>query len=220
MSLMSRPLLRSIDDWLEYRWFAFLGVLIAGAATMFWLGAGMRLSMLIAFDLTATTYLIATIGMMFTGNADTIRRHAKDIDSGRWFVLTASILLSATVLAALGVEIQAAEEVQVSHLVLAAASIVVSWLFMNTMFAMHYAHSYYEESKREPGGLIFPGREPPDYFDFLYVALVIGMTFQVSDVAIVDRRIRRVALLQAVVAFFFNVIVISLAVSTLAPLME
>jgi uncharacterized membrane protein len=214
-----RPTLPSID-WLEFRWLAFVAVLCIGTGVLVWYGVPVRVSLLITFDLTASVYLIGMIRAMLRTGSEIVRRHARSIDAGRRSLLTISLVLSATVLAALGVEIQAAEDVAMAHVFLASASVFVSWLFMNTMFAMHYAHSYYEQGRSEPGGLAFPGGDSPEYLDFLYFALMLGMTFQVSDVSIVDRGIRRVAMLHAVFAFFFNVIVISIAVSTLAAMME
>jgi uncharacterized membrane protein len=206
-------------DWLEFRWLLFLAALLMGAGVLYLGGMGWRLSLVVAFDLVATAYLVGTIYVMARGDIDTIRRHARVIDAGRWSLLAVSVVLSTTVLAALGVEIEAAEAVSVMHLLLAAASIFVSWVFMNTVFSMHYAHTFYEVNRAAPGGLAFPQSAAPDYLDFLYFAFVIGMTFQTSDVAIVDREIRRVVLLHSVVAFFFNVIVISIAVSTLGTIM-
>ena len=206
-------------DWLEYRWLAFVAVLLAVAGALLYVGTGLRFALLLAFDLAAGAYLVAMIWVMTTSDVDALRRHAVGIDAGRWSVLGLTILLSAAVLAALGVEIEAAEEVAIDQILLGAVSILVSWLLMNTIFALHYAHMYYQNGRGDGGGLVFPGNETPDYLDFLYFALVLGMTFQVSDVAIVDRRMRRVALLHAVVSFFLNVVVISLSVSTLAAVM-
>ena len=94
--------------------------------------------------------------------------------------------------------------------------LLLSWLFVNTIFAIHYAHEFYGDGGGKRSGLEFPGTQEPDYGDFVYFAFVIGMTCQVSDVQISERGIRRVALVHALVAFFFNVIVIALSVSIVA----
>jgi len=98
----------------------------------------------------------------------------------------------------------------------AAATIVLSWLYMNMIFALHYAHGYYSHRNGMHKGLDFPGKEDPDYWDFAYFALVLGMTFQVSDVQIVSRRLRRTALMHSVIAFFFNVFIIAISVNVAA----
>ncbi len=99
---------------------------------------------------------------------------------------------------------------------LATCSLLLAWLFLNTIFAVHYAHEFYGDSGGKHSGLDFPGTKEPDYWDFIYFAFVIGMTFQVSDVQISERKIRRVALVHALIAFFFNVIVIALSVNIVA----
>jgi uncharacterized membrane protein len=65
----------------------------------------------------------------------------------------------------------------------------------------------------------FPGENEPDYRDFLYFSLVIGMTSQVSDVAITSRSIRRVAALHGVLSFFFNLTVLALTVNMISNLL-
>jgi uncharacterized membrane protein len=89
------------------------------------------------------------------------------------------------------------------HIVMAVVALIASWLFIQTMFAFHYAHRYYHEEKQnEPDGpgLEFPGGLDPDYFDFLYYAHVVGMTSQVSDVQVTSREMLVLALSINVVA--------------------
>ena len=102
------------------------------------------------------------------------------------------------------------------HVILVAVTLLLSWLVTHTLFAMRYAHEYYSHT---PGcsdidrGLDFPGETNPDYWDFVYFALVVGMTFQVSDVEITSRRLRRVATLQGLIGFLNNTIIIALTVN-------
>jgi uncharacterized membrane protein len=91
---------------------------------------------------------------------------------------------------------------------------------MHTIFSLHYAHEYYGEGRdKKIGGLNFPGENEPDYLDFLYFSLVIGMTSQVSDVAITSRSIRRVAALHGTLSFFFNLTVLALTVNMISNLL-
>ena len=94
------------------------------------------------------------------------------------------------------------------HVTLAAVTILLAWFFMNTIFALHYAHFFYGDSDAAAGaearGLAFPGRAEPDYWDFLYFSFVIGMTFQVSDVQIENQPLRRIALAHGVLAFLLQ----------------
>jgi len=100
----------------------------------------------------------------------------------------------------------------------AALSVVLSWLFMNTTFALHYAHGYYGDDGHLQGGLDFPCTPKPDYWDFVYFSFVVGMCFQVSDVTVSGRHMRHVTLLHSVVAFFFNVFILAISVSVVGGL--
>ncbi len=93
----------------------------------------------------------------------------------------------------------------------------MSWFFLHTIFAIHYAHEFHASDAGTPD-LIFPGGEEPDYWDFLYFAFTIGATAQTSDVGVAARRIRRTVLAHAVFSFFFNTGILALAVNVGASL--
>ena len=102
-----------------------------------------------------------------------------------------------------------------SELILAMITIGLSWAFIHTMFALHYVHEFYAENGER--GMVFPGgEEEPDYGDFLYFSLVIGMTSQVSDVAVTSRSMRRLTLVHSVLAFVFNIAVLALSINIIA----
>jgi uncharacterized membrane protein len=105
--------------------------------------------------------------------------------------------------------------------VLVAATLLLSWLVTHLVFAYRYAHEFYTKSDaaKVDGGLEFPGNEPPDYWDFMYFSLVLGMTFQVSDVQITSRKLRRLATLHGLIGFFFNTVIVALTVNIAASLM-
>lgn len=109
------------------------------------------------------------------------------------------------------------------HIGLSVVTIIVSWLLIHTLFAIHYAHLYYSKytsnsPAKNTAGLDFPQESQPDYWDFLYFSFVIGMTCQVSDVAISTRPMRRLALIHGVLTFFFNTIVLALSINIIAGL--
>jgi len=108
------------------------------------------------------------------------------------------------------------------HVALVAATLFVSWLMTHTIFAMRYAHEYFEARPNKTGiaeGLKFPSDEPPDYWDFFYFALVLGMTFQVSDVVITSRMFRRLATVHGLLGFLFNTVILALSVNIGASLL-
>jgi uncharacterized membrane protein len=173
---------------------------------------------LTVFDAGALLYLTMLTRMFSRATAEHMCRQASGQDTGRRSTLWIAVALSVVVLVALSTELHAAKGGGARAMGMAALSIVLSWLFMNTMYALHYAHGYYGDFGKQHEGLDFPGTKQPDYWDFVYFAFVIGMCFQVSDVQITSHTLRRTALLHSVVAFFFNVFIIAISVNIAAGL--
>ncbi|HWS05148.1 MAG TPA: DUF1345 domain-containing protein [Burkholderiaceae bacterium] len=156
-------------------------------------------------------------------DAHATRRRAQYIDPGAaaLFVLVAAA--SCASIAAVALAVDSARSLagwaRWAHLTLAMASLAASWLLMQAMFALHYARDFYRPapSHDEPArGLVFPGGQDPDDLDFLYFAAVVGMTSQVSDVAVASRRMRRLTLLHGLLSFAFNLVFLALAVNVFA----
>lgn len=104
------------------------------------------------------------------------------------------------------------------RIVLVGGVVLAAWLLTHTMFALHYAHNFYGDGPKpgpdDRGGLQFPGDAgDPDFQDFLYFSLVIGMTCQVSDVQITGRHMRRLASLHGVLSFLFNTVILAITVN-------
>jgi uncharacterized membrane protein len=184
-------------------------------ATLIGAGFGLARGMLFAFDSAALIFLITVVWMFAHSPAATICARVARQDAGRWGVLWGGVVVSSVAVVALGVELSASQSGRTAEIAFGAASLVLSWCFLNTMFALHYAHEYYSGSAREKA-MSFPGSEEPDYWDFMYFAFVLGMTFQVSDVAIARRSVRRVALAHGIIAFFFDVFILALSVNVVA----
>ncbi|NYE22469.1 DUF1345 domain-containing protein [Pigmentiphaga litoralis] len=193
-------------------------LILVAVATALWMShTAWPLCLLLGFDAAAFFFLSTTAYVFAKSTPDTMRHRAKEEDVGRWGILWTSVLLSAVVLLALGVELRLGKGGGGAWpVVIAIGSILLSWLYMNVMFALHYAHGFYGNYGAAHQGLEFPGAEPPDYWDFAYFALVIGMTFQVSDVQITSRHLRRMALVHSVIAFFLNVFIIAMSVNVVA----
>src|SRR3954452_16889138 len=99
---------------------------------------------------------------------------------------------------------------------LALASVALAWLSVHTVFILRYARIYYSPPL---GGIDFHD-EQPDYRDFAYLALTIGMTFQVSDTDLVGKRVRRVALHHALLSYVFGTGIVAITVSSVAALLS
>jgi uncharacterized membrane protein len=101
---------------------------------------------------------------------------------------------------------------------IAVFTVFLSWFTVHTLFALRYAHLYYQEPV---GGIIFSeSKELPDYLDFAYMSFTVGMTFQVSDTGIVQRRIRRAVIRQALLSYVFGAVVIGVVINVLANLVR
>lgn len=169
-------------------------------------------AVLIAFDIGTFLFLILMARVMITATPQTMRKRAQLQDEGKWAVLLMSLCVAGIVLGALSNELHAAKEKSLLDIALASSSILFSWLFVAVMFSQQYAHSFYIKSDQ----LSFPGTTHPDYWDFMYFAVVLSMCCQTSDVVVLSGSMRRLVMLQSVVSFFFNVIIIAITVNVVA----
>jgi uncharacterized membrane protein len=102
---------------------------------------------------------------------------------------------------------------------LAAAGAPLGWFMLHMMMAFHYAYLFYSTRKGKTGpGLVFPNTAEPGSVDFLYYSFVVGMTAQVSDVQVASSRIRRTTLAHSIVSFFFNTVLIAVAVNAVVAI--
>jgi uncharacterized membrane protein len=154
-----------------------------------------------------------------------LRERARRLDPRGWVILALIVAAATVSLFALGLTLRKPPNETASGLVwrllLAGAAVAASWTVTHTTFALHYAHHFYGDGPApgpadDRGGLAFPGGELPDFLDFLYFAFVIGMTCQVSDVQVTTRPMRRQTLLHGMLSFFFNTVILALAVNLLA----
>ncbi len=196
----------------------FISAAFGVAVTLVLLALPWRMAtrILIGWDSGVLLYLVLSYRVAAHALIATIRQRAAINDEGAIVLLvltTAAALASlAAVVAELG---HAPGRYQVT---LGISTILLSWAFMHWIFALQYAREFYGAAgDKRTGGLLFPGKEDPDYWDFLYYALVVAMTAQVSDVQITSKTIRRLTTAHGVASFFFNVAVLALLASRPLP---
>lgn len=199
------------------RFLLFLVVLVGAAAAAVPL-LPLADAIVIAFDLAAFMFLISVGPLWWSGTPSRMRDDAARDDGGRILLLLVSGVVAVVILVALGRVVGSRTMLGPPDLALVILTLVLAWSFVNTIFAFHYAHLYYERSvlERDHVVLEFPETCAPEFSDFCYFFFVIGMTFQVSDVAIASPRLRRIVTLHAVLAFFFNLGVLALTINVLA----
>ena len=176
------------------------------------------------WDVFALSFIVCSWAVFFTRPVEDIIKQANKEDGSKLFIMI-SILVSSfasmfTVLLLVISKDQPADSVLIS-IILAISGMMVSWIMVHTIFTFHYAHMFYFKAKDDTPdceGLDFPGEKKPDYLDFAYFSFVIGMTFQVSDVEISSRIIRRTALSHALLAFTLNTFVVALTINLIAGL--
>ena len=183
----------------------------------------MATKLLLGWDIGIVLYLVLVYDLMTACGVDEIRRRAAEDDEGAvaLLILTSlsALAIMGAIVAELGIAKSSGQPASGIGIAIAMVTILASWAFVHTIFALHYAHEYYgERGDHAIGGLTFPGRQAPDYWDFLYFSLVIAMTSQVSDVVITSKVIRRIVTVHGALAFFFNVAVFALTVNIVSNL--
>ena len=179
---------------------------------------------LLSYNLGTILYLVLAGRMMLSSSVHHMRWRARLQDEGRTAVLVGVVVASVISLVAIAAQLSIAKDsvgiTKILHIGLSAVTVLTSWSFTQTMFALHYAHTYYgPSSDSAEHGLDFPGTTTPDYLDFLYVACVIGTSGQTADVSFSSSAMRRIGLLHSVLSFFYNATMVALTINILASLL-
>lgn len=180
---------------------------------------------MLAWDAFCLCLLILYWLIFYTTKPSQIRELAPKEDPSRAVIFFITLIAtSASMLAVillLTAEKQSAD-LKIIHLIVSIAGSIFSWSLVHTAFAVRYAHLYYDDDEQNKnthaGGLDFPKESKPDFIDFAYFSFVLGMTFQVSDVSISSRRIRRLVLWHSLISFAYNVVIIALTINIVAGL--
>jgi uncharacterized membrane protein len=184
---------------------------------------------ILIWDGAALTFIVMMVGMMCDCGIDRIQARAAAQDEGRGITLFLSVLSATLSVVAIAQELSLAkadhEPVKALRVALAFGTIAVSWFFTHLIFALHYAHEYYspetcsdQEGRVDRGGLNFPGGEPPDYWDFLHFAVIIGVASQTADISFTSKPLRRIGTIHGSLSFVFNTVVLALTINLLAGL--
>jgi len=166
-------------------------------------------------------YLVSTSLLARSLTTDDLRRKANLEDEGIVLIVLITLALIGLSIGSL-VLLLASGPPDGWVIIPAIANVPLSWATLHVIMAFHYAHLFYSPPDKatatEPqtGGLEFPRTEEPCVSDFVYFSFVVGMTAQTSDVDVTGRQMRKATLVHAVVSFFFNTVILALAVNVLA----
>jgi len=178
---------------------------------------------LIGWDTGMVIYLVAAAMVM--SRCSTIaqmKSNASAQDEGALAILILTAAAGMASLFAIFAELAALERTDPHYgiyVALAIGTVVLSWTFIHTIFALHYAHDFYGSGEHK-NGLRFPDDGQPDYWDFIYFSFVVGMTFQVSDVAVTHKSVRRTVVAHGALSFFFTTAVVAMAVNIAASIIQ
>ncbi len=178
---------------------------------------------LLAWNAGALLYLGLAAHMLLQSDTQAMQRRAQQQTEGRVALLVMVVVAAVAVLLAVASQLTVIKALprtaQAPHLALAALTVLTSWLFTQSLLALHYAHDFYTaRALGQPDPLTFPGTVEPSYGDFFYFACVIGTSGQTADVVFNGGTLRPVGTLHCILAFFFNTTVLALTVNIAAGL--
>jgi uncharacterized membrane protein len=178
-----------------------------------------QIAALVGWDAMAASFLLLIWLAIRGRDSAATRERAMTVDDS--IVASELILIAASVASLVGVGfalLNAAGSRGPTHtasIAVAVLSVVLSWACVQAVFTVRYARIYYAAG----GGIDYHNKEAPDYADFAYVALTIGMTFQVSDTDLTGRRIRRAATRHALLSYLFGVVIVAMMINVVASLL-
>ena len=176
---------------------------------------------LVGWNVGAWAFIALVLYMMATSAEGDIRRRAHQEDEKPLALLIIAVLAAGAAIAAIMWELGPVKDMhginKGLHLALVGATVLSAWAFTNLMFALHYAAQYYVEDGSDDdcvqGGFAFPQCDRPGWAEFCYQAFVIGCACATADVNVTSRGARQVCLVQGVLAFFFNTIILALTIN-------
>jgi uncharacterized membrane protein len=204
-----------------------LGLAILPFAFLYNQKISILLILMTSWVVFALTFLIFSWIVIVQRSVQQIRKKATEDDGSVLFVFFMVLISSFSgMLTVLLIIISKDSAIRQSMLFLPTCifGLILSWLMVHTIYIFHYAHKFYDlkvKSENEiVGGLRFPGAEEPDYLDFAYYSFGIGCTFQVSDVSVTSRKIRRITLFHGLLSFVLNTFVVALTINLIAGLSQ
>jgi len=181
----------------------------------------------LTYDSAITTYLLLLMVWFANSDGEATRKVASKRESSSGLVLTVAGLLSGCSMAGVGIMLHRSKSwtplLANFHLGLSLLAVFLSWGLLHVLFGIHYAHLYYdptppagEPADRSP--LEFPQDELPDFWDFMYFSFTLAICYQVSDITILSRHLRRVVLAHVLLAFLNVTLIIGLVVEIVSTM--
>ena len=177
---------------------------------------------LLGWNVAVWSYLFLMVWLMTNATAAKVSLLAEQEDKADLAIIAIMSIAATASLVAIVLELTSLKELtpahKMIHYAVTAATVMGSWFFIATIFTFHYAKMYYR-SPAQQRALRFPDTGlQPNYWDFLYFSFTIAVAAQTSDVALTSRAIRKTALAQSVLSFWFNMAILGLSINIAAGL--
>ena len=179
-----------------------------------------RQLVLASWDVGALCYLVLGWSVIARTDESQTRLRAQRYDPSGYVIFLLVVTAASASFVAIGFMVGDIKALpfwpRAERLVLSVAALLLSWLLIHTLFAFHYARLYYWQPRgrgEHHRGLKFPDDDEPDYLDFAYYSFVVGMTSQVSDVAVLSRAMRRLTLVHGVLSFIYNIAILAMSIN-------
>lgn len=174
-----------------------------------------RYGLMTGWMLGSTVLLVWNWLTIWPMDGPTTKSHALREDPGRGGLHLVVILAALASLAAVSILLVRSTGNHILDAALGFLSVVLAWGVVHTIYTVRYAGAYYSG---EPGGIDFNGDTAPQYSDFAYVSLSVGMTYQVSDTSLSSKTIRQMVLRHALLSFIFGAVILAATINIVAGL--
>lgn len=174
----------------------------------------------IGADAFFVAFLAASWWLVFRLTDDDLEKRADIEDEGAFVVTLITLAAIAYTSFAIFTVLNEKHHHGGAEMALTLAGAPLSWFMLQTVMAFHYAYLHYvhDDRKGYVPGIDFPTCKQPGPWEFLYVAMVVGMTAQVADTNLQTTEMRRAVMLHSIVSFFFNTVLIAMAVNAAVAL--
>lgn len=208
-----------LRSYLHHHWRFYVCLLLGALVYAATAALAPPVRLLAGGDTFFAAYLLIMTVVAFRITPDELDRKADVEDEGIFLVVLLSLVMIGFCCFAVILLFHHRQGMDWLALSLAIAGAPLGWFMLHLLMAFHYAYLYYSDPAGEGGhGLEFPDTPEPGAADFLYYSFVLGMTAQVSDVQVTSTRIRNTTLGHSIVAFFFNTVMIAMAVNAVVAL--
>ena len=193
--------------------------LAVGLGAFFLLPFSLERRLLYAWDAAALVLLFLSWWVILSADPEYTRKSATRQDiGGQWVSLLVVLSSAISLIIVVVIFPRVQKELSLERLLLSVLAVFASWLLVHTTYTFRYARKYYSEGEHR-GALSFPENEEPDFRDFAYFSLNMGMCFQVADIVPQSRAMRRTVLGHALLSYVFGTGLVAVTINLVASVL-